>query len=236
MVGCECSGGLLHGSHSLPFFSLPIPPFSLLPLFFSRCVHCCINKERRAWCRRPFGVSALRLKAQGGGVFPPGALRGPLREARCAGKMRTSLLAVPPNAGTLGLCWTRKPPACVPQCTDSNGRTERSTRLFGPPNVRAPLGNASGRAARERFWARSAPPGTSTSRSTDVVSCRGNSETEGARVCGGPNRPLRGSVRSTTRAGALATPRHRPRALLGALRTAGDVDGARSTDTTLRFS
>ena len=144
--GRECGrvrvlGGLLHGSHSLPFFSLPIPPFSLLPLFFSRCVHCCINKERRAWCRRPFGVSALRLKAQEG-VFPPGALRGPLREARCAGKMRTSLLAVPSNAGTLGLCWTRKPPACVPQCTDSNGRTERSTRLFGPPNVRAPLGNA----------------------------------------------------------------------------------------------
>ena len=95
-------------------------------------------------------------------MFPPGALRGPLRGARCAGNMRTSLLAVPTNAGTLRLCWNPLP-AFTNVPTPTGGQS-RSARLFGPPQERAP--------------------------------------------CGRP----------------LATPPRRPRALLGTLRTAGDVD------------
>ena len=88
------------------------------------------------------------------------------------------------------------------------------------------------RAARERSWARSAPPGTSTSRSTDVVSCPRNSDRRCPHVWWIEQTPPRVCSVHHTCGRPLVAPPHRPRALLGALRTAGGVDAPRSTDTT----
>ena len=133
---------------------------------------------------------------------PPGAAaRGTLRGKDA--HITTSWY--PTNAGTLRLCWTRKPLPASPKAPTPTGGRSRSARLFGPPHVRASLGNAS------------APP---------VSAPRRAPHRRGRR-----RPPLHARRELSWQLGERRCP-HRPRALLGALRTAGGVDAPRSTDTT----
>ena len=160
---------------------------------------------------------------------PPGAAaRGTLRGKDA--HITTSWY--PTNAGTLRLCWTRKPLPASPNAPTPTGGRSRSARLFGPPHVRASLGNASAppvsapRRAPHRRGRRRPPLHARRELSWQLGERRCPhvwwTEQTPPRVC---------SVHHTC-GRPLVAPPHRPRALLGALRTAGGVDAPRSTDTT----
>ena len=196
---------------------------------------------------------------------PPGAAaRGTLRGKDA--HITTSWY--PTNAGTLRLCWPRKPLPASPKAPTPTGGRSRSARLFGPPHVRASLGNASAppvsapRRAPHRRGRRRPPLHARRELSWQLGErrCphRPRALVGALRTAGDVDLPLHGRRELSWQLGdrrcphvwwteqtpprvcsvhhtcgrPLVAPPHRPRALLGALRTAGGVDAPRSTDTT----